>query len=370
MKSIAPSRLTLLILALSTSALANADWTFGSGRSSGMGNAGLAVPYDWLYSGRLNPAIYGLAPNDFRFQIPGLSYRLRGLDFSEFRDFAGSINDGGVKGENLSSLARNLGDENVEFGAGLGGGIYGNGLMVDFSGDAVATTRPNADLRTWVNSGNQGAVPANARLDAYGVGGYELGAGYGRRLNTRGDVDLSVGARIKFVKSYYTHQFVDANSIQNNGGSTLAPELNGADSLSETGVGLDIGVVASGSKTEGLFFGATIDNLIEPKVTFDGTLPGGSPGTSSVKPYRRAFNLGAGYMTPNKFLIATDFYDVFNGANNQEFRAGLEYRSTSWFAVRGGYASRTGFSIGLGLGDFNFAFSSDTPGQLGYSFRF
>lgn len=361
---------TCLMAALATALPAAADWTFGSGRSSGMGNAGLAVPYDWLYSGRLNPAIYGLAPEGYRFQIPGLSYRLRGLDFSEFQDFGGSINDGGLDGNKVADLARTLGDENVEFGAGLAGGVYGNGFMFDFGGDAVATTRPNADLRTWVGSGNQGAVPANARLDAYGVGGYEFGAAYGRRLNTPGDIDLSVGARLKYVRSYYTHQFVDANAIANGNPATLAPEMNGNGALNETGLGLDIGIVASASKTEGFFYGATVDNLIEPRVTFDGSLPGGAPGTSSVKPYRRAVNLGTGYLTPNKFLIAADFYDVFNGANNQEFRAGLEYRSTSWFAVRGGYASRAGFSVGLGLGDFNIAFSSDTPGQLGYSFRF
>lgn len=365
------SRVSLIAIALSIlPAFATADLTFGSGRASGMGNAGLAVPYDWLYSGRLNPAIYGLAPESFRLQIPGLSYRLQGLNFDEFRDFAGSINDAGIDENKVSELARTIGDENSEFGAGVGLGIFTQGLMLDFGGEAVAMTRPNATLRNWVQTGSQGNVPANSRLDAYGVGGYEIGAGYGRRLNTPGNYDIAIGARAKFVKSYYTHRFVDSAAIQNNAGSALAPEMNGKDSLDENGFGLDVGVVASTSKTEGLFFGATVENLIEPKVTFDGTLPGGSPGTSTVRPYRRSFNVGTGYLTPNKFLLAADFYDVFNGAGTQEFRAGAEFKSTSWFAVRGGYASRSGFTVGLGLGSINLAYSSDLPSQLSYSFRF
>lgn len=335
-----------------------------------MGRAGLAVPYDWVYSGRMNPAIYGLAPTEFRFQIPGLSYRLKGLSYSELRDFAGSVNDGGVDSDKLSSLARTLGDENVEFGAGLASGLFIKGLMVDFEGSAVATTRPNAELQTWVQSGSSGAVPANARLDAYGVGGYETGFAYGRRLNTPGDYDVSVGARFKVVRSYYSHNFVDSASIQTSGGSNLATEMNGNSHLSDTGYGLDFGLVSSSSKTEGLFFGAVIENLIQPKVTFDGTLPGGSPDVSEIRPYSRKFNLGTGYMTPNKFLLAADFYDVFNGGGAQEFRAGTEFKSTSWFAVRGGYASRSGFTMGVGLGDFNLSLGSNMASQFSYSLRF
>lgn len=359
-----------LSVAVSLPQLAAADWMIGSGRASGMGRAGLAVPYDWLYSGRLNPAIYGLAPSSTKFQIPGLRFRFDGIAFSDLQDFSSSIGNGGLDANKLSNLAQKFGDQNVEFGTGVQAGFYSSGLMLDFVGDGLASTRPNATLQNWVQNGSQGVAPAGSQLDGYGIAGYELGIAYGRRINNSGPTDLSFGARLKIVRSYYSHSFVDANSIQNNGASTLASEMNGKDVLTENGVGLDIGVVASSSKTQGFFFGATVDNLIRPNVAFDGTLPNGAPGNTVIKPYNTSLNFGAGYLTPSKVMLAADFYDVTNSARAQEFRAGAEYIVSKGFALRGGYASRTGLTFGVGLGEFNFAFSSGLPGQFAYTFRF
>lgn len=365
---------TLRTLALLTAALSAsiclADWTIGSGRHFGMARAGLALPYNWVESGRLNPAIYGLAPGGFRFQMPGVSFRLQGLDFGEFQDFTGSINQGGLDEDEISLLARTLGDENVEFGAGIDLGLFLGGVMVDFGGEALAATVPNLSLQNWVDGGSAGNPPADARLDAYGLGGYEIGVAYGRQFQEPGQPSFSVGVRVKQVRNYYTHQYVDSTAIQNSGSATLASEMNGNDVLSESSIGLDLGAIISSSKTEGLFFGAVVDNLIEPKTAFQGTVPGGVPGTRTFTPYVRTFSLGAGFMTEENFMFAVDLFDVFNNTGFSELRAGLEYRLGGSLALRGGFGSRNGIALGIGLGGFNFAWSEENPGNLSYALRF
>ncbi|MFM9874430.1 MAG: conjugal transfer protein TraF [Fimbriimonadaceae bacterium] len=360
-------RSILLIAILSLATFGSADWVIGSGRFNGMGRAGLALPGDYIYSGKLNPAMYGLAPSNFRFLVPRFSFRLDGVGVNDLQDFFGDVNSGGLDENKLADIARKLGDSNFEFGAGTGLGIYFNGFALDFEGDALVAGLPNQQLQTWVNSGSNGNVPIGSRLDAYGLGGYQVGFGYGRRLNTSGEMDLSIGARVKIVKSYYTHRFADANSIQNNTAGALAPEMGGNDTLSENGLGLDLGIVASASKDRGLFIGATFENLLVPKTTFNGTSP--TLTTSTIRPYPRTFNTGIGYVTPGKYVFAADFIDAFNGASAQELRVGSELL-LGGFALRGGYESRSGFTIGAGFGGFNLAFGGNTNAALSYALRF
>ena len=231
--------------------VSQAQIVIGSGRASGMGRAGLAVPYDWNASGRLNPAIYGLLPSQFRFSVPGIAYRFQGLSFDDLRTYSGNINNGGLDPNQLSNLARDLGDENVEFGLGLSGSFFMSGFALDFSGEGLAATRPNASLQAWSGSGANGAPPADAQLDAYGVAGHETGFAYGRRIRLDGVPDASLGVRVKFVKSYYTHQFVDATAIANNSGSSLGSEMGGQQVLSRDSAGVDLGIILSSSKTDG-----------------------------------------------------------------------------------------------------------------------
>ncbi|MEZ5163086.1 MAG: hypothetical protein R2688_04920 [Fimbriimonadaceae bacterium] len=362
--------LCLAFATLTLAGIGQAQIVIGSGRASGMGRAGLAVPYDWNSSGRLNPAIYGLLPSQFRFSVPGLAYRFQGLSFNDLRTYSGNINDGGLDPNQLSDLARNLGDENVEFGLGLSGSFFMSGFALDFSGEGLAATRPNASLQVWSGSGANGAPPADAQLDAYGVAGYETGFAYGRRIRMDGVPDASLGVRVKLVKSYYTHQFVDSNAIANNSGSTLGSEMGGNLVLSQDSAGVDLGLILSSSKTEGFFAGATIDNFITPETSFAATLPNNVVGTKIIRPYARMVNAGVGYLTPDRFMIAADVYDIFNGGGAKEFRSGFEYLMTDWFALRGGYASRSGFTMGVGLGDINLAYSTQYPGQFNYAFRF
>lgn len=347
-----------------------ADWVLGSGRSAGMGGAGLAVPYDIVHSGRLNPAIYGLAPGAARFEAPRLSARLKNLGFGDLADFGSSVSNGGFNSADLSQFARQLGDENVQFGLGANLGGFAGGLAISAQGDALASTVPNADLQTWVQGGAAGAPPATAQLDAYGLGGYEIGVAYGRRFNTAGSMDLSVGVRAKVVRSYYSHYFVNGAQIQNNQAGSPASEMGGNATLRKDGFGLDLGVIASASKDQGFFFGAVVNNLIEPDTSFAGTFPDNVPGLNEVKPYARTVSFGTGYMAPSGFVVAVDLADAFNNAGSQELKAGMEWLLGRSIALRAGYSSRFGGSIGLGFGGFNLAYGGNSSGQLSYALRF
>ncbi len=363
-------RIAVSLLVVAPAALASADWVIGSGPNAGMGRAGLALPGDTINQGRVNPAIYGLAPSGFRFQFPRFSFRLDGVGIGDLEDVFGDSNNSGLDASKLSDIARQFGDEDIQFGAGVGLGLFFSGLAIDFSGDAIVSGLPNATLQNWVDAGAAGAVPVGSRLDAYGLGKGEVGFGYGKRFNTPGSADISVGVRAKIVRSYYSHRFADTNTIQNNLDGVLAPEMGGNDVLDESGFGLDLGFIASSSKTQGLFFGATVENLLEPKTSFQGTLPNGIPGTETVRPYQRTVNLGVGYLSPKNFHVAADLVDVFNGAGGKEFRAGAQWSVTRGFALRGGYESRAGFTFGVGLGGFNLALGGNSAGQLGYALRF
>ncbi len=361
------NRSLLLLATLSIAAVGSADWVIGSGRFNGMGRAGLALPGDYIYSGKLNPAMYGLAPSKFQFLVPRFSFRIDGVGIGDLQDFFGDIDNGGLNEDDLAKIARNLGDEDFQFGAGTGLGVYFNGFALDFEGDALVAGLPNQSLQTWVRNGSQGAVPIDSRLDAYGLGGYQVGIGYGRRLNTPGEMDVSIGLRAKIVKSYYTHRFADANSIQNNTPGALSPEMGGEDTLSENGFGLDFGIVASASKDRGFFVGATVENLLIPNTTFNATTPNLT--TSTIRPYARTFNSGVGFINPGKYVFAADFIDMFNGASAQELRVGSEW-ILGGFALRGGYESRSGFTVGAGFGGFNLAFGGNSNAALSYALKF
>lgn len=361
---------TLATAALAAASVtAHADWTIGSGPAAGMGRAGIALPGDPVNRGRLNPGLYGLA-SGFRFRAPRLSFRIEGIGLGELNDVRGDVDQGGIDIDQLADIARRFGDSDFEVGAGADLGLFFSGFVIDFNGDAFATGVPNPDLQAWVASGSAGTPPTSSRLDAYGVGAYEVGVGYGRRLNTPGNLDLSIGFRAKFVRSYYTHQFVDGTQIANNQPGTPAPEMNGQDVLDETGFGLDLGVVASADKSQGLFLGATLENLVVPQTTFQATHPDAAPGLSTVRPYRRSFNLGLGFTGPRGVDLALDWVDVFGGAGTQELRAGAEWRLAPGIALRSGYESRNGLAIGLGLGGFNLALGGNSTGVLRYALRF
>jgi hypothetical protein len=358
--------LTTGSLACLAFSVASADLSLGGSKAAGMGGAGLALGSDMTRAGARNPAWYAFKPKS-QFFWPSLRFDLDGVKLGDFDEFFDSGSGGALNSDGLGRLARTFGNKTVEAGAhfGLGGQFGAFGL--DFSSQGFVTTIPNQSLRTWVGNGsNINNVPADARLDGYGLGMAELGIVGGQKLVTKQD-EVAVGGRFKIVRGYYTHYFADANAIVN-GGSTISPELGGDKVKEKTGFGIDAGVQWNSKATPGLMGAAVVNNLIEPNVKFDAITPGGAL-TNRVKPFVRSMDLGLAF-DKGPWLAAFDVLDLGNSAGRQELRFGGEIHAGRWVAVRGGYGSRTGWTVGAGLAGFNIAYSGRYPLEASYAFKF
>lgn len=347
--------------------LALADLSFGGSRAAGMGGAGLALGTDISRSGARNPAWHALKPQT-RFFWPDLRFDLNGVNFGSFDEFFNSSSSGSLDTASLGKLARTFGDRRVEAGLNFSlGGQFG-AFGLDFASEGFVTTIPNQSLRTWVGAGsNLAAVPADARLDGYGIGLAELGFVGGHVIPSEKD-EIAVGGRLKIVRSYFTHYLADAVAIVS-GGSAAAPEMGGDKVKEKNGFGLDAGLQWNSKATPGLMGALVVNNLLEPNVKFDTFGPGVGGASQRVKPFARSLDLGLGF-DKGPWVAAVDIVDLGNNAGRQELRYGAEVHAGRWVAVRAGYGSRTGWTIGAGLAGFNIAYSGRYPLEASYAFRF
>jgi len=360
-------RLLSASAALACGALAFADLSFGGSRAAGMGGAGLALGSDISRSGARNPAWHAFRPKN-QFFWPDLRFDLNGVSYGSFDDFFSGSSNGSLDTASLGRLARTFGDRRVEAGLNFSlGGQFG-AFGIDFATEGFVTTVPNQSLRNWVNAGsNLAAVPVDARLDGYGIGLAELGFVGGHLIPSEKD-EIAVGGRLKLVRSYFTHYLADAAAIVS-GGSTAAPEMGGDKFKEKNGIGLDAGLQWNSKSTPGLMGAMVVNNLLEPNVKFDTFAPGIGGAGQQVKPFTRSLDLGLGF-DKGPWVAAVDVVDLGNNAGRQELRYGAEVHAGRWVAVRAGYGSRTGWTIGAGLAGFNIAYSGRYPLEASYAFRF
>jgi hypothetical protein len=359
------------IAALAALAMASASWadlSFGGSREQGMAGAGFAFPTSAGGRGFRNPALLALRPS-VRFFWPRFDFTSRGVGFGDLDDLVEFGSNGVLDTDKLGQFARTFGDETAEFGLGSSLGFQIGAYNVDFGGQAVGATVPNAALQNWVNSGaNLLNLPADAQLDAYGLGLYEIGVGTGKVISNPLDSRVAVGARAKLVRAYYTHYLANAANIAN-GTSTAGAELGGADYLSDAGFGLDAGIHLTPQGQSGLYAGFIINNLIAPEVRFNALTPGTAPAMDSVYAFARTVDGGVGFQS-GQILFAGDFVDLFNSAGRQDIRFGGEYLLGGQFAIRAGLSANEGLTLGAGLGALNFAFGGRMPLEAGYAIRF
>lgn len=338
-----------------------------------MGRAGLAVPYDFQHSGQLNPAVYGLFPKESRFAVPKVGLRLQSLNFGDLDDVTSGISNGSASGSTIQKLSQLFGNRDTEFGLDTTFGAAFSGFAVDFSGNGIGIGRPNAVLSGHLNGGGSIATaPVGSRFDGYGVGGYNLSVATASRIGVgSGDEGVAVGVRARYTKTYYSHYKVDTASQFSDPSAlaTLAEDMGGKSALEKSGLGVDVGGIWSSSKTQGLFVGAVIENLVKPDNDFSVASPNTTVPNSTVSPYSRRFNLGVGYMAKKDLVLAADLYDVFGGSS-REFRAGAEWNLGSAFSLRAGYESGTGLTYGFGISGLNFAFGSNLPAAFTTAFKF
>lgn len=365
-----------IVIIIALAAGAPADWKFGGSRTAGL-SAGLALPFNVESSGLSNPALYGLREKNFRFSWPSLGYRARGISLQDVRDEAGSIGDGGLDVNDLGGFARRFGDRTKEFGLNGDLGFSFGGVAFELLAQGQATTVPNADLQAWSQSGNDDvgllidSDPQfnNAQLDGYGFGFYSFNVAYGSVVQVPGPDRLALGARMKVVRAYYTHDIVNAAQIAGGNPGFSAPEMGSRDVLSKSGVGLDLGALYSTGKNRNVHFAFTVDNAVVPRVSFQGTLTDLVTGRT-FGAFPTMFNAGVGYVPTDRLLLAADYIDIGNRDGRQELRIGAEAQLIRGFALRMGLNTRSNATVGVSLFGFNLAYSQALPLQIGSVFRF
>ena len=366
-----------LSLTAAIPSLSPADDQVGGSRAAGMAGAGLALPLDIGNNHRLNPAMLGYAQARLSFQYPEFGYHLDGITLSDLQNKFGNLGQGGVDSNKLISIAQTLGDGQKTIGVDASLGIEFGGFSLDGDGSANITTVPTQALVADTKAGS--LTNLNDQLDAYGLTDYEVGASYGHLIPTTTG-HLSIGATLKSVTAYYAHQYVNGSTITTGSGSTIAaPEMGGADYLKQSGVGADLGLLYDSGKNSNVYYGMTITNFIEPNISFTHFVPVTDPNSgattetqsNNIDPFRRTFNLGVGGVVNGKILLAADYYDIFNQNDNGQLRLGAEYAFGHGFALRGGYNTTTGFTVGFSVLGINFAYASNSElsAALGVKFN-
>lgn len=371
---------TAIIAALMAACMARAtDVQIGGGRSLGMGGVGIALPYNGQYEGRVNPAHFAYTRRALSFKWPSFGYTLRGIGYSDLRDRLKGIDSGGLDIDTLGDYARTFSDSVKTFSANGEVGLGGSGVDVSVEGQAFVRTLPNAPLKAWnaQTGGNLQQLATNpaysdSRLDGFGYGYYSILLGYGTVLKNpeanKLPGEFAVGGRLKLVRGFYTHSFVDKNAIVDNSGGIRAPEMGGDDVLEKSGVGLDIGALFSTGPGKKLRAGLMLENAIRPNATFHGTDPTGA--LRDYNPFKQMVHSGFGAELGDRALVGLDFYDMGNRAGLQETRLGAELRVTRGFSLRAGGGTRNGLSAGIDLGGFNIAFAGRLPVRIESAFRF
>jgi hypothetical protein len=335
-----------------------ADLSFGGSPSAGMGGAGLAVIQSPTAQSFQNPAVIAYVQG-FRFGAGNIDTTVQGaslnrlIDDLEFRQ--GSI----TELEDAARLLRKYAREDTRLLITGDFGIIVSGVGISVGGIVDARLLPNAPLQNWARTdGNIANIPANSRADVIAVGVVSLpDITTGVRLPSP-QGDLAVGVRLRNLKLYYTHYFADQAQLQAGQNATRAPELQGRDYREFSATGIDLGFLwrPTGDKTYTLAL--VVENFVEPNIRFQATNRNGQ--VFNFKPLKRAYHAGVAVELETGSLIAVDFIDIGNNVGKGEIRLGYEQRLGS-LSLRTGYASKTGWTAGLGIGGFNIAYSDTLP---------
>lgn len=419
----------------------DSDLAFGLGgsRASGMANVGVALPYIIGAQGKFNPAFYGFASKKFRLNSPSFGLKLQGIDIGDINDILKNVRDGGLDAAGAQTLARLLQQDQIEAGVLFDFGFGGGNFDFSIDGQVGASALPNKATRAYsgafgqfigkintqdatdlanailnINNNNvqgdlnaiindpkyqaifqqvpellnnltQAGVTVDGRtfqnaagIDTYGYGFYSANISYGFKLQTKGEADLSIGARGKIVNAYYTHLIVNSS---NNNNVVNAPEMGADNVLKKSGFGMDLGVIYSFGVERNNHVGLSIENFIRPSVGISGTGPlGDNPvfdnngnlvnaGQKEILPFKTLVSLGYG-MKRGKFLAGADWYDIGNANRQGELRLGAEYMLSPAFGLRAGYGSKTKFCFGATIFGIAITFAENLPATVSAAFKF
>jgi hypothetical protein len=335
-----------------------ADLSFGGSPSAGMGGAGLAVIRRPTAQSFQNPAVIAYVQG-FRFGAGNIDTTARGASFSRLLDDLEVQQGSAADIATAAGLLRKYAREDTRLLITGDLGIIASGVGISVGGIVDARLIPNAPLQNWARTdGNPINIPANARADVIAVGVVSLpDITTGVRLPSP-QGDLAVGVRLRNLKLYYTHYFADQAQLQAGQNATRAPELQGRDFREFSATGVDLGFLWRPTGDQTYTLALVVENFVEPNIRFQATNRIGQ--VFNFKPLKRSYHAGVAVELETGSLIAVDFIDIGNNVGKGEIRLGYEQR-LGRIALRTGYASRTGWTAGLGIGGFNLAYSDTLP---------
>ncbi|MEN3000306.1 MAG: hypothetical protein ABDI19_00495 [Armatimonadota bacterium] len=350
-------RIAVMFLGLAVG-LCHADFSIGGSESKGMGGAGLAILRNPTAQSYLNPAAIAYV-RGVRIGIGNFDVGAQGASLNDLFD-ALQFQEGSVIDiDEGARLLRRFADEDTRLTFLGDFGLIMNGIGISVGGVIEARLLPNAPLRTWARTdGNPNNIPSDARGDIIALAAVSLpDITGGIRLPLQGG-ELAIGARVRSLRLFYAHYFADDAALRANAGAARAPELGGRDYLEWRTTGVDIGLIWKPDSSIPYTLALVVENAIEPDVRIDATDRNANP--VRLQPFRRAVHAGFAMETSVGTLFALDIIDIGNRTGRGELRFGAEQRVGA-IILRSGYASRTGWTAGLGIGGFNFAYSREFP---------
>jgi hypothetical protein len=352
--------LPLLALFLALAVPVRADLSLGgTARAIAMGGAGLASG-ESPEGAALNPANLADAGARLGIEWPTVQTRMTGGRYTNAFKLVGSPV---LRAGDAASFATGLGRDDVTLDAS--GSV---GLLLpksDLRANAALRVKvlPNASFEHWVQTG--GTMPADAHVDTVGVGMANwpsFGMGFYLPSDPYVSGLVGMGVRFKRTSVYYTHYTMNAAGGTS---SVLAPEMAGRDFHRATSFSADLGFTYMPPGTDHLRFAFVIDNLVQPKAL--DVASAFLPADRQVLP--RAYSLGSAYIDTN-LTLAADWVDIRGARDRPQLRLGVEARLPRAWALRGGYNTKYGFSVGLGWESIGIAYSERAPLLLSQSFAF
>ena len=344
-----------------------ADISFSGSANRGMGGAGLAVLRNPAAQSYLNPAAIAYV-RGFRLGMGGFDVGVRGASLNDLFDALKLRQGSAIDIDEGARWLRRFADEDTSLTVTGDFGFIINGFGISVGGVVEARFLANAPLRNWARSSDDPSlIPPDSRGDIIAIAAVSLpDITGGIRLPLQGG-ELAIGARVRTMRVFYTHYFADGNTLRSGDTATRAAELGGRDFLERRATGVDLGLIWKPDSTIPYTIALVVENAVEPDARFDATDRNDNP--VRLQPLRRAVHVGFAAETETGTLFALDIIDVGNRTGRGELRIGTEQRLGP-LRIRSGYASRTGWTAGLGIGGFNFAYSREFPMQVSRSLVF
>lgn len=345
---------------------------FGS-PSRGMAGAGIARmdrPSEQMY---LNPAAVAYV-RGVQFGLNNLNMDTEGATLRQIYDTVKIGQKGVVDLADAGRIVRTFGEKekvqavvNADFGLVFSGVAVTAGAVGDFR------LYPNTPLQRWARGESNDLTGAQG--DIYGVVTFSLpDVTVGARLSAGANTEVAIGARVRFLRAFYTHYYADQTHLSSGNAGSRAVELGTADYLDKRGTGVDIGMVWKPSRDVPLSYALVVENFIEPNIEFPFTAPNIAQGPdalqTTIKPLKRAVHMGIAMEGAMGVLYVADWVDVTNNTGKRELRFGVEKRLAGGLAIRAGYGTKNGWAIGGELFGINIAVAQKFPLQVSRSLTF